>query len=357
MVARTQWYLIYRQFKKHKLAVIGLVILIIFYGAGVILPEFCAPYGKFTEFENTYLPPQPITFVDGEGDFTLRPHTYEWKKEMDPDTWQTTYSIDESKPLPIQFFVKGEEYKILGLFETDLHLFGLAEGKIFLFGTDDLGRDLLSRIFYALRISLTIGFVGVGISFVLGMILGGLSGLIGGVTDDLIQRIIEMLMSIPRIPMWMALAAAVPQGWSALQVYFAITVILSLMGWTGLARVIRSKILSIREEDFVKAAESFNASTSQIISRHLFPNMVSYIIVQLSLTIPGMILAETSLSFLGIGLRPPVVSLGVLLQRAQNFQTVSMHPWLLIPGLFVVIAVLAFNFVGDGLRDAADPYN
>lgn len=356
-VAQTQWQLIWQQFKHHKLAITGLVVLMILYTVCVFFPGFFAPYGQFDEFKGINMPPTKIHFIDEKGKFNLRPFVYSTTKKLDLETFTNTYVENKDEKFPIYFIVHGPEYKLMGLFKTDLHLFGVEEGaNIFLLGTEDLGRDLFSRIIYAGRVSLTIGFAGVFISLILGLIFGGISGLIGGVVDDIIQRVIEMLMSIPKIPLWMALAAAIPQKWSAIQVYFSITIILSLMGWTGLARVVRSKFISLREEEFVAAAVAVNASTATIIVRHLIPNFISYLIVNLTLSIPWMIIAETSLSFLGIGLRPPVVSLGVLLKRAQSFQTVSMYPWLLTPGAVVVIVVLAYNFVGDGLRDAADPY-
>ncbi len=356
-VAETQWRLIIRRFRRHRLAVISFWILVAMYIGGVGFPEVLAPYDAWTEFDDTYLPPQRPRFIDVEGNFHLRPFVYDWDKEMDPETWQFTYTADTSTRYPIKFFHRGDEYKLWGLIPGDIHLIGVdAPGKLVLLGTDALGRDLLSRTIHACRVSLTIGFVGVFISLFLGLLLGGISGLVGGFVDDVIQRIIEALQAIPQLPLWLALAAAVPKEWSALQVYFAITVILSLMGWTGLARVVRSKFISLREEDYVTAARGYNAPMMTIIGRHLVPNFMSYIIVSLTLAIPAMILAETSLSFLGVGLRPPVVSLGVLLQKAQSFQNVQLFPWLLTPGLVVVVAVLCFNFVGDGLRDAADPY-
>jgi peptide/nickel transport system permease protein len=242
------------------------------------------------------------------------------------------------------------------LIPTDIHLFGVEEGTVFLFGTDEWGRDLFSRILHAARISLSIGLVGIAVSFILGCLLGGLSGFFGGTTDLIIQRVIELLLSIPTIPFWMALAAALPMDWTTIQVYFAITIILALRGWTNLARVVRGKLLSLREEDFVVAAKLCGVGEWKIIATHLLPSFMSYLIVSLTLSVPYMILGETSLSFLGLGLRPPAVSWGVLLQQAQSIRVVAINPWLLIPAIFVIVTVLAFNFVGDGLRDAADPY-
>ena len=253
--------------------------------------------------------------------------------------------------------MRGDEYKFWGLFKTDLHLLGIDEGgKLFLCGTDRMGRDVFSRIIYGSRISMSIGLIGVSLSLVLGLILGGISGYYGGLIDVVIQRLIELLRSFPSIPLWMALSAALPTDWSAIRIYFGITVILSLLGWTGLARVVRGKLLALRKEDFAMAAILAGASEMRVIVRHLLPSFMSHIVVTITLAIPYMILAETSLSFLGIGLRPPVTSWGVLLKEAQNIRTVVLHPWLMLPGVFVIIAVLAFNFIGDGLRDAADPY-
>ena len=252
--------------------------------------------------------------------------------------------------------MRADPYKLWGVIRTDLHLFGTRDGEAFLLGTDRLGRDMLSRVIHGARISLSIGLLGVLISFVLGCILGGVSGYYGGTVDLIVQRTIEFIISIPTIPLWMALSAALPANWPALRVYFAITVILALQGWAGLARVVRGKLLELREEEFVMAARIAGQGGGAIIRRHLLPSFMSYLIVNITLAIPGMILGETALSFLGLGLRPPVVSWGVLLKDAQNFRTVSIHPWLLIPGIFVVVTVLMFNFLGDGLRDAADPY-
>lgn len=353
---QSQWRLIWQHFKRHNLAMIGFIILIILYICGVLFPQFIAPYGKMNEIGISHLPPHKIHFIDQEGKFHFRPFVYKWNQTLDPETWILINKEDMTKRYPIYFFTHGDKYKLWNIIETDIHLFGVQGGQIYLLGTDSNGRDLFSRIVCATRISLTIGFVGVFISLILGLLFGGISGLIGGLTDDIIQRIIEMLMSIPKIPLWMALAAAVPREWSPLTVYFSITIILSFVGWTGMARVIRSKFMSLREEEYVLAAISYNTSKWEIIFKHLIPNFMSYILVSLTLSIPSMIIGETSLSFLGIGLRPPVVSLGVLLESAQSFQNIRMYPWLLTPGLVVIIVVLAYNFVGDGLRDAADPY-
>ncbi len=350
--------LMWRAFKRHRLAMTAIMVLLILYLIAVFAGFFAtmSPSMRSTDF--IYAPPQIPHFVDKKGDFSLVPFVYGVKQEMDPETWARTYVIDEAKKYPLQFFIKGTPYKILGLIKSDIHLFGInSSDPFFLFGSDNLGRDLYSRIVYGTQISLSIGLVGVALSLIFGLLIGGVSGLFGGVVDLIIQRGIEILVCIPRIPLWMALSAALPNNWSSIKVYFAITVLLSLVGWTGIARVVRGKFMSLSQEDFVSAALAMGAGTSWIIIKHLIPNFMSYVLVNASLSIPWMILAETSLSFLGIGLRPPVVSWGVLLQEAQNMRTVSMHPWLLLPGIFVVIAVLAFNFVGDGLRDAADPYN
>jgi len=354
----SQWQLMWRQFRRHRLAMVGAVVLIIFYLVALAAGFVATQNPGTRNARYAYAPPQLPRFVDSEGKFHLRPFVYGLTQTTDPDTWEKVYTVDKTKKYPLRFFVRGDSYKLLGLFHSDVHLFGV-EGKVpfFLLGSDALGRDLYSRIIYGTQISLSIGLVGVFVSLVLGLTIGGLSGLIGGVTDVVIQRLIEFLVSIPHIPFWMALSAALPASWSAVQTYFAITVLLSLLGWTEVARVVRGKFLSLRETDFVAASVSMGASNWWVIFRHLVPNFLSYVLVTVTLTIPGMILGETSLSFLGIGLRPPVISWGVLLQQAQNMRTVALRPWLLLPGLFVIVAVLAFNFVGDGLRDAADPYS
>ncbi|ACK42978.1 MULTISPECIES: ABC transporter permease [Dictyoglomus] len=352
----SQWKLMWWRFRRNKLAIAGLVVLVIFYIIAAFC-EFFAPYDPY-KYDVRYVlaPPQRIHFVDEHG-FHLRPFVYAYKMDIDPNTLRRIYSEDKTRKYPIKFFVRGHEYKLLGLFKTDIHLFGVeGDGHIFLFGTDSLGRDVFSRVIYGTRISTTVGLVGIFLSFLFGIIIGGISGYYGGPFDIIIQRIIEILRSIPTLPLWMALSAAVPANWSPVKVYFAISIILSFIGWTGLAREVRSKFLSLREEDFVTAAKLAGASEGRIIFRHLLPSFLSHIIASLTLSIPGMIIGETSLSFLGLGIRPPAISWGVLIQDAQNFRTVALAPWLLLPVVFVILVVLSFNFVGDGLRDAADPY-
>uniref|UniRef100_A0A7C3RLK5 ABC transporter permease n=1 Tax=Dictyoglomus thermophilum TaxID=14 RepID=A0A7C3RLK5_DICTH len=352
----SQWKLMWWRFKRNKLAILGGIILIIFYIIAVFC-EFFAPSDPY-KYDVRYVlaPPQKIHFIDETG-FHLRPFVYAYKMEVDPNTLKRIYTEDKSKKYPIKFFVRGHEYKVLGLFKSNIHLFGVeGDGHIFLFGTDSLGRDVFSRVIYGTRISTTVGLVGIFLSFIFGIVIGGISGYFGGPFDLLIQRVIEILRSIPTLPLWMALSAAVPANWSPVKVYFAISIILSFIGWTGLAREVRSKFLSLREEDFVTAAKLAGASERRVIFRHLLPSFLSHIIASLTLSIPSMIIGETSLSFLGLGIRPPALSWGVLIQDAQNFRTVALAPWLLLPVLFVILVVLSFNFVGDGLRDAADPY-
>ena len=354
----SQWQLMRWRFTKHRLAVVSLIILVVFYLVAAF-SEFVAPYpaGRYSA---TYVlaPPSQLHFVNPEGNLTLRPFVYGLESKRDMETLAIVFEEDETVTYPIRFFVRGDTYKLWGLWETDLHLFGLGsdEGMLFVWGADELGRDVFSRTVYGARISLSIGLVGVFLSLILGIVLGGMSGYYGGIVDLVIQRVIEFLRSLPAIPLWMTLAVALPIGWAPIKRYFGITVILSLIGWTGLARVVRGRFMALREEDFVVAAMLCGAPKMRIILRHMAPSFASHLIASLTLSIPGMILSETSLSFLGLGLQPPVVSWGVLLQAAQNLRTVVLAPWLMLPGLAVVIAVLAFNFVGDGMRDAADPY-
>jgi len=351
----SQWELMWRKFTKHKLALLGGSILVILY-LGAIFCEFFSAHDLYKRYPKyIYCPPQRIRFFDEEG-FHFRPFVYGLTVRSNPETLRREYTVDKTKKYPTYFFVRGDEYKLWNLFPSDIHLFGLKDSVFFLFGTDSLGRDLFSRNLFASRISLSIGLVGVAISFVLGCLLGGISGYYGGTSDMVIQRIIEFSISIPTIPLWMALSAALPPRWPPIKVYFGITVILSVIGWSGLARVVRGKLLELREEDFVMAAKISGTSEPGIIARHLLPSFLSYLIVNLTLRIPWMILGETSLSFLGLGIRPPAVSWGTLLKDGQNIRAIAQSPWLLIPGLSVIVTVLAFSFLGDGLRDAADPY-
>ena len=368
----SQWQLMARKLGKHQLARISLVILGFLYIVA-LFGDFLAPY-NLTEYDanSKDLPPTAIHFMY-EGEY-IGPYVFksEWgtlkmsvaemskaKKEAEArgETFSTRQIItDETTPLKLHWFVHGSSYKILGLFESDLHLFGIEGGKIFLFGSDNLGRDLFSRIILGSQVSLTIPFAGTLISFVLGLLIGSVSGYFGGTVDNVIQRIIEVLNSLPSLPLWMALSAAIPAGIPPVQMYLLITVILSLIGWTGLARVVRGKFMSLKNEDYVLAARLAGVSDMKIIMKHMVPGFMSYLIVSLTLGIPSMIIGETSMSFLGLGIQAPATSWGVLLKEAQNVTNIVSHPWCLIPLFFVVLTVLAFNFLGDGMRDAADPY-
>lgn len=351
----TPWQLMRWKFMRHRLAVVSLGVLIVFYLC-VLFAEFVAPYSP-THHDTNYMdmPPQPIRFVDN-GQFQLRPFVYGMVGKLDPKTFKTTYTEDRSQKFPIYFLDQGDPYKMWGLIAGDVHLFGVKEGTVFLFGSDRQGRDVLSRIIHGGRISLSVGLLGIAVSFVIGIIVGGVSGYFGGTPDLVIQRVIEFIRSIPTLPLWMALSVSLPKNWTVVQMYFGIVVILSLVGWTGLARVVRGKFMSLREEEYVMAAQLNGANERRIIFRHMLPSFTSHIIASLTLSVPGMILGETSLSFIGLGLQEPAISWGVLLKEAQRITTLANAPWLLTPGLFIIIAILCFNFVGDGMRDAADPF-
>ena len=354
------WQLIWWRYRRHRVAVFSTFVVLIFYLIAAF-SEFVAPYDPEAKFVKYKLhPPTPIQIVDADGNWHM-PFIYQTVRERDPETFRNTYHEDTAIRHPIRLFPKGEPYELWGELSITTKLFGLdvlqEEQGFFLLGTDRLGRDMFSRVSYGARLSLSIGLIGVIISLVLGILLGGLSGYYGGVIDNIIQRIIEFLRSIPSIPLWMGLSAALPPSWPILYVYFSITVILSLIGWTGMARVVRGKFLQLREEEFVMAAKFAGSNEMRIILRHMLPSFLSHIIAAMSLSIPTMILSETALSFLGLGLRPPAISWGVLLKEAQNISAVAIAPWTMIaPAIMVVIAVTAFNFMGDGMRDAADPY-
>lgn len=354
----SQWRLIWWRFRKHRLAVIGLAVTAFVYLV-VLFGGFLAPYSSTYSMANlTFAPPQRIHFFNDGG---WAPHVQNHVVVRDPDTFVRTWSTDPDDVTGIGLFVRGEEYSIFGLITTDIHLFGSTAGPdgppVFLLGGDSEGRDLLSRMILGARVSMSIGLVGVAIAFALGVVLGGVSGYFGGVVDTAVQRVVELLVSLPTLPLWMGLAASVPSEWGPLRRYFSITLIVSLLAWTGLARVVRGRFLSLRSTDMVVAAQLDGATRLRIIFRHLTPALSSHLIASLTLSIPGMILAETALSFLGLGLQPPTVSWGVLLQDAQNVRALESAPWLLLPGVAVIVTVLALNFLGDGLRDAADPYN
>jgi peptide/nickel transport system permease protein len=353
----TQLQLTWWRFRRHKMAMASGVVVLLFYGLAVAADFLATNDPHATDARTSYIAPQPINWFDKSGAFA--PHVDGIKGVRDPKTFKLVYTIDPTRQVYLQFFAPGYRYSFLG-FETDIHLIGLKNPQrgdgIFLLGTDLLGRDLWSRLMVATRVSLTIGLVGVSISLCLGVLLGGISAIYGGFVDTVIQRVIEVIRSMPTIPLWLGLAAALPNSWSVTQIYFSITIIISLLAWTDLARVVRGKFLSLREEDFVMAAELAGASQLRIIFHHLLPSFTSHIIAATSLALPAMIISETSLSFLGLGLRPPAISWGILLQDAQSIQTLALAPWLLASAVPVILVILAFNFLGDGLRDAADPY-
>lgn len=344
--------LAWRRFRRSKLGVAGGIILIALYTIA-LFAGFISPYEITTQhYEYPLLPPQRVRLVH-EGQ-PMRPFVYALSRQRDPVTFQSTYVEDTSKVQPIRFLVRGEPYRLLGLIQTDLHLFGVQDGFYFPLGTDKFGRDLLSRMLVGSQVSLSVGLIGILISFSIGILMGGISGYYGGITDSVIQRIIEVLLSFPRLPILLALSTVIPASWPSGYVYMGIVAVLAFIGWAGLARVIRGQVLSARNTDYVQAARALGASDLRIILRHVVPNLTSYLIVTATLALPAYILGESALSFLGLGVKEPMTSWGLLLRDAQNFETLNLYPWLLAPGGMIILAVLAFNFAGDALRDAAD---
>lgn len=351
----SQWRMMWWRLKRHRIAVIAGAVLLLLY-ASTLVSEIIAPYALPTRHtDHIYAPPQQLRLFH-EGEF-VGPFVYALSYKLNLDTLRREYSEDRTRVQPLRFLCSGDRYRFWGQWQASFHLVCPASGgTLFLLGTDRLGRDILSRMIYGARISLTVGLVGIVVSFAIGLVLGGLAGYYGGWVDSLVQRSIEIIRSFPELPLWMALSAALPVTWSPVAVFFGITIILGFIDWTGLARAVRSKLLALREEDFCTAAVLMGAPPSRVIGRHLLPNFMSHIIASATLSIPGMILGETALSFLGLGLRPPITSWGVLLTEAQNINVVALYPWLMLPVVPVIITVLAFNFLGDGLRDAADPF-
>ena len=354
-----QWKLMLRRFSKNKLAIIGVIILISVYFVAIFC-EFISPYDpNRIDAGVKNQQPQTVRYRDDNG-FSFKPFIHPLIVGYDEETMQTVYTEDTTRRVYVKMFVKGDEYKMWGFIPGNIHLFGLEEGaesKLLLFGSDSMGRCLFSRICYGARISCSIGIVGVLLSFLLGIAIGGLSAYFGGRFDAFVQRTIDFIVCLPTLPIWMALSAAIPPDWPVVRTYFCMVLILSLMGWPGLARVVRSKFISLSNEDYIRAAKTSGSKMGAIIFRHMIPSFASYLIAQLTLSIPGQILGETAMSFLGLGLRSPAISWGILLKDAQSIRNIALYPWLLIPGIFVALTIMAFNFLGDGLRDAADPYS
>ena len=361
LAVASQWQLVWWAFKRHRLAMVGLFVTVILYVIAIVPGFFAVNDPSQQNTRAAFHPPQALHFIDTseEGGWSIRPYIHPYVLTRDPQTLAAVYKADDKRKVYLQMFGEGYKYSVLGLFTTNIHLFASNQERqpLFFFGADRLGRCVFSRIMIGTQISLSVGLVGVILALSIGIVLGGISGYYGGRIDFVIQRVIELVLSLPTIPIWLAASAAVPQNWPATLNYFMITLILSLTGWAQLARVVRGRFLSLRTEEFVTAARLDGASEGRIIFRHMLPSFASHIIASVSLAIPAMILAETSLSFLGLGLQPPTISWGVLLREAQNIRSIATAPWLFLPGAAVVIAVIALNFLGDGLRDASDPYN
>jgi peptide/nickel transport system permease protein len=360
-ISQGYWALVWWRFKRNRTAIVGGTIVLLFYVVCVLLAEFFAPYGMQTESEFVEAPPQWPRFRDVEGNWHLRPFVYGYEEQLDLATRQRSFVVNPSKRYPIHFFVPGDSYKLFGLISLDRHLFGVdpnqEEARAYIIGTDRLGRDQFSRLIYGGRVSLTLGLIGVFLTLFFGATLGAISGYRGGPTDMVVQRTGEFMSAIPDIPLFMALAAVIPETWHPLLVYFGLTLILAFVRWPGLARQVRGLVLSLREREYVLAAESFGANDRRLLFRHLIPGAMSHIIVIATLMLPGMILSEVALSWLGLGIRPPMVSWGVLLQEGGRIRALNSTPWLLFPIIFVMLAIMAFNLLGDGLRDATDPYS
>ncbi|MBN1248191.1 MAG: ABC transporter permease [Anaerolineae bacterium] len=353
----SQWQLMWWKFKKHRAAVVAIIVLVLMY-AIALFADLLAPYDTNQRFGSWEIAPPAKIHIFDESGRLVGPFVYKLVREVDTETFRVRFVEDKSEYFKIRFLMPSGPHKLFGLMTLNWRLFGTeVDQPVFLFGSDMLGRDVFSRTLYGSQISMFIGFGGVILTFFLGVTLGGIAGYLGGVVDEVIMRVVDFMVATPSIPLWMGLAAAIPRDWPVVRTYFAITLILSVLGWGGLARAVRGKLLSLREEDYIMAARVYGAPIPRLIGRYMLPNFMSYLLVNITLAVPYTILGETSLSFLGLGIQPPAVSWGTLLKDAQQLTVVAQRPWQMIPGIFVVITVLMFNFIGDGLRDAADPYS